>query len=75
MTKSKILDLENDGLNLRTEGQYLYVRCKRSMYKYSLSDMSEVSQSVIFKKDGKARGLSIHGNYIYLKRFLRPLYS
>ena len=34
MEKVKVLDIENDGLNMATDGQYLYIQCKRSMYKY-----------------------------------------
>ena len=69
MENTKILDLENDGLNMATDGQFLYIRCKRTMYKYSLSDMSLIAQNVIFKKDGKARNFSICEKYIFLTDF------
>ncbi|HKM33469.1 MAG TPA: hypothetical protein VJY54_01845 [Lachnospiraceae bacterium] len=68
-TPKKLLDLENDGLNLALDGQSLYIRCKRTMYKYSLSDMSQMAQNVIFKKDGKARSFSICNKYVFLTDF------
>ena len=64
MEKERIIDLENDGLNMATDGLYLYIRCKRTMYKYSLTDIGLSIENVIFKKDGKARGFSICDNYI-----------
>ena len=67
--KQKILDLENDGLNMAIDGQFLYIRCKRIMYKYNLTDMSLSVQNVVFKKDGKARSFSICGKYIFLVDF------
>ena len=69
MDKEKILDIENDGLNLATDCQYLYVRCMRTMYKYILADMRLIAENVIFKKDGKARAISNHKNYIFLTDF------
>ena len=66
---TKILNIENDGLNMATDGQFLYIRCKRTMFKYSLTDMSLVAQNVIFKKDGKARNFSIGKKYIFLTDF------
>ena len=65
----KILDLENDGLNIAVDNQFLYIRCKRNMYKYSLINMSLIAKNVIFKKDGKARNFSICDNYIFLIDF------
>ena len=65
----KILDLENDGLNMAVDNQFLHIRCKRSMYKYNLTDMSLISQNVIFKKDGKARNFSICEKFIFLIDF------
>ena len=69
MNAVKILDLENDGLNMAADGQFLYMRCKRAMLKYSLTDMSPVAQNVIFKKDGKARNFSICEKYVFLTDF------
>ena len=69
MDLTKILDIENDGLNMVTDGQFLYIRCKRIMYIYSLNDMNMVAQNVIFKKDGKARNFSICEKYIFLTDF------
>ena len=81
METTKILDLENDGLNMAMErqqdanrpqidaGEFLYIRCKRDMYKYDLTDMSIVAHKVIFKKDGKARNFSICDKYIFLTDF------
>ena len=69
MEKVKILDLENDGLNMAIDEQFLYIRCKRIMSKYNLADMSLATQNVIFKKDGRARSFSICEKYIFLIDF------
>jgi len=69
MKKIKILDLENDGLNMAADGQFLYIRSRRTMYKYSLSDMSLMAQNVIFEKDGKARGFSVCDKFVFLTDF------
>ena len=69
MEKVKILDIENDGLNIATDGQYLYIRCRRSMYIYTLTDMRFVAENIIFKKDGKARAFSFNEDYIFLTDF------
>ena len=69
MIKVKILDIDNDGLNMSTDKQFLYIRCKRAMFKYNLTDMSLVAQNVIFKKDGKARNFSVCEQYIFLTDF------
>jgi hypothetical protein len=69
MEKIKMLDLENDGLNMVTDGHFLYIRCKRTMYKYRLNDMTLTAESVVFKKDGKARSFSVCERYIFLTDF------
>jgi len=66
---TKLIDLENDGLNMAADGQFVYVRCKRAMYKFNLSDMNQVAHNNIFKKDGKARGFSICEGSIFLTGF------
>ena len=70
MKKVKILDIENDGLNLSVDQSNLYIRCKRSMYKYDLQHMQMTAENIIFKKDGKARGFTIYGDLIFLHDFL-----
>lgn len=69
MDTTKILDIENDGLNMATDEQFLYVRSKCAMYKYHLLDMSLKAHNIIFKKDGKARNFSICEKYIFLVDF------
>ena len=69
MEIEKLLDLENDGLNMATDGQFLYIRSKRTMYKYILTDMRLAAENVVFKKDGKARAFSIYENNIFLTDF------
>ena len=64
-----LLDLENDGLNMAVDGQSLYIRCRKAMYKYALNDMSLTAHNDVFKKDGKARSLSICGKYAFLTDF------
>ncbi len=68
-TPNKLIDLENDGLNLALDSQSLYIRCKRTMYKYSLSDISQTAHNEIFKKNGKARSFSICDKYVFLTDF------
>ena len=65
----KILDLENDGLNMAADEQFIYIRCKRTFYKYDFKDMRLITQNVIFKKDGKARTFSICEKYIVVTDF------
>jgi len=69
MKTIKLLALQNDGLNMAVDGQFLYIRCKRSMYKYDLSDMTQAAHNDIFKKDGKARSFSICEKYVFLTDF------
>ena len=71
MNAVKILDLENDGkLNMAVDGNYLYIRCKNDIYKFNTTDMTPVAKNNIFKKDGRARGLKIFGEKIFLYDFL-----
>ena len=70
MEITKLFDLENDGLNMVVDEQFLYIRCMKDMYKYNLSDMNLAAHNTVFKKDGKARGFSIFGEYIFLYDFL-----
>ena len=70
MEKIKILDIDNDGMNLATDEQYLYMRCNRAMYKYYLLNNQIVAEKSIFKKDGKARGFAIFKDLIFLYGFL-----
>ncbi len=66
---NKIMDLENDGLNLALDAKFLYIRRKNSIYKYGLIDLSLAARNDIFHKDGKARGLSIYGDFVVLYDF------
>jgi hypothetical protein len=66
---NKIIDLENDGVNMAADGQFLYIRRRRDMCKYDPADMSLSAHNIIFKKDGKARSLSICDTYIFLTDF------
>lgn len=65
----KILDMDSDGLNMAAEGNFLFIRRNRAMYKYDLRDMSVAARAEVFKKDGKARGFSICRSYIFLTDF------
>lgn len=65
----KILDLENDGLNMVADGQFLYIRCKRSLYKYDFISKCIVAQNVIFRKDGKSRNLAVCEKYVIITDF------
>ena len=69
MEKTRLLELENDGLNMAADEQFLYIRCKRTMYKYCFADGSLSAQNVVFKKDGKARSFSLCKKYIFLTDF------
>ena len=70
MEKIKILDIENDGMTLAADKQYLYFRGNRSMYKYDLLNSHMAAENTVFKKDGKARGFSIFDNFVFLYDFL-----
>jgi len=37
----KLLDLENSGMNMAIDGQFLYILCNLTLYKYDLNDMSQ----------------------------------
>jgi len=68
---AKILDLPTDGKpDMAVDGQFLYIRCLRTMHKYDLTDMSLAARCAMFAKDGRARGFSIFGEYIFLHDFL-----
>ena len=69
MELKRLLELENDGLNMAVSGDFLFVRCMRSMIKYRLSGMGLEVRNVIFKKDGKARGFSVCDRYVFLTDF------
>jgi len=69
MDINKIIQLENDGITMEADDDYLYVRCKREMHKYDLSDMKLVVKNIIFKKDGKARQFAVGDDYIALTDF------
>ena len=77
MDAIKILDLENDGLNMAADERFFYIRCKRTFCKYDFTDMCLMAQNVIFKKDGKARaghfnkGVILHGNMLIGSGFHR----
>jgi hypothetical protein len=66
MKTIKLLDLENTGMNMTIDGQFLYVQGSLAVHKYNLTDMSLTAQNTIFKKDGKARGISIFGEYVFV---------
>lgn len=69
----KILDLENDGLNMVCDERFLYIRCKRSFYKYDLTDKRVVAQNEVFKKDGKSRNFAVCDKYIVATDFCELL--
>ena len=68
--KIKLLNMENNGMNMAIDGQFLFILCNLTIYKYDLTTMSLIAQNVIFKKDGKARGISIFGENIFIHDFL-----
>ena len=70
MIKTKILDMENDGLDIAVSGQMLFIRNKSKIYKYDLSDFRECISNEILKKDGKSRKMSVFGDYIFFVDFL-----
>ena len=69
MDANKITDIENDGLNMEADAEFLYVRACREMIKYSRADMSIAARNKVFAKDGKARAFSLCGKYIFLIDF------
>ncbi|MCL1859725.1 MAG: hypothetical protein FWF92_10910 [Oscillospiraceae bacterium] len=69
MEKKKIFDLENDGLGMAADGDFLYIMGKRNINKYNLFNMEQAEYNDIFDKDGKARSFIICNEFIYLKDF------
>jgi hypothetical protein len=69
LEKIQLIGVENDGLNMAADEQFLYIRCKRAMYKYDITDMSLTAHNVIFRKDGKARNFSVCDAYVFLIDF------
>jgi len=71
MKTVKLIDLENDGkLNMAVDGVYLYIRCKNDIHKYDLTDTGLETKNTVFGKDGRARGLTVFGDKIFLYDFL-----
>ena len=66
----KLLDWENNGMNMAVDGQFLYIQSSLDMYKFDLASLDLAAQTPIFEKDGKARGFSIFGDLIFLHDFL-----
>jgi hypothetical protein len=54
---------------MAVDKQFIYIRCKKAMYKFNLSDMSQAAHRDILKKDGKARGFTVCGSFIFLWDF------
>ena len=54
---------------MAADGQFLYVRCRRDMYKYDLRDMSCAAHNPVFKKDGRARCFSMGEKHVFLIDF------
>jgi len=62
MPKKKLLNMENGVSAMVTDGEYLYVKSQRDMYKYDTSNMSLVAHNVL--KSGAEWGFAVHGNHI-----------
>ena len=69
MTPEAVIRLDNDGLNMAADENRLYVRCMRGMHSYDMATLSQAAHAVLFKKDGKARGFSLCGAFVYLTDF------
>ncbi|MCL2060121.1 MAG: PQQ-like beta-propeller repeat protein [Oscillospiraceae bacterium] len=69
VSRNKLLDLDNDGMNMAVDENHLYIRCKKAMYKYTMNGWSLAAHNDIFKKDGKARGFSICEKFVFLTDF------
>jgi WD40 repeat protein len=68
MTK-KIIELQNDGLNMHILNNNAYIRNGKNIHIYDLATLTEIKYSQIFKKDGKARSFFIQNSKIYLRDF------
>ena len=69
METTVLFEMGNDGLNMECDGDYLYIRCKRDVYKFGMADMGQTAHCAVFKKDGKSRALSVRGEYVFLHDF------
>lgn len=69
MDATRIVEIENDGLNMASDGVFLYVRGGRVMYKYAMPGMTLCAENTVFRKDGKARTFALTNDYICLLDF------
>ncbi|MDR2572076.1 MAG: hypothetical protein LBD23_17500, partial [Oscillospiraceae bacterium] len=55
MKATKIIDLKNNGVLIKTDEQHLYAGCDGTIYKYQLNEMSLISSIALFnaKKTNK----------------------
>jgi len=59
MSQYKIIDLQNNGLNMRIYKNNIFIRNCKNMLKYDLENNNKILEKEIFKKDGKARSFFI----------------
>ncbi|MDR2589779.1 MAG: hypothetical protein LBC71_02150 [Oscillospiraceae bacterium] len=73
MKITKIIDLKNNGVLIKTDEQHLYAGCDGTIYKYQLDEMSLISSLVLFnaKKTNKYSTVyfSIFDEFIFVCEF------
>lgn len=69
MEMTRLFELDNDGLNMAVDGDFLYLLSKRAICRYSLSGAEGMAQKPLFKKNGKARTLAVSGSRVYVTDF------
>ena len=69
MIATKILDMENDGLNMASDGHFLFFRCKRAFYKFDFTQICLAAQNTVFAKDGKSRNFAVCDQYLIVADF------
>jgi hypothetical protein len=65
----KIITLQNTGVNMGISNDHIYIRNGKYLIKYDLLTLTEIKNTQIFKKDGKARSFYVCNNKIYLRDF------
>ena len=71
MEAKKILEIKSYLIQMDiVDDQFMYVLSDREMLKFALNGLNLVEQNILLPKDGRSRGFSIHGDYIFLHDYL-----
>ena len=65
----QLIQLENDGLHVMINDNFMYILHGKFIGKYNYSTMNNIAIEKIFSKEGKARSLHYNNNKIYIQDF------